>query len=75
MQRDGDLCTRTPFNLDSAGRIWEVAAAQSLKMNPTQEASPKLARRLGVVGVLFFLIKGLFWLSVPLLLAVKGCAP
>ncbi|MGB7211296.1 MAG: hypothetical protein WBC97_01600 [Gemmatimonadales bacterium] len=32
-----------------------------------------LARRLGIAGLLFFLLKGIFWLSVPLLLAMKGC--
>ena len=35
----------------------------------------KLARNLGLVGLLFFLVKGLLWLSVPLLLAMKGCQP
>lgn len=39
------------------------------------KVTPKVARRLGAAGLLFFLIKGLLWLSIPLLLALKGCAP
>jgi hypothetical protein len=33
---------------------------------------PAWARRLGVGGFLFFLIKGLLWLAVPALLALGG---
>jgi len=29
--------------------------------------------RLGVAGALFFLLKGLVWLGVPVLLAQEGC--
>jgi len=32
-----------------------------------------LARRIGVAGFLFFLAKGLLWLSIPVLLAMKDC--
>ncbi len=34
---------------------------------------PDWAKKLGVAGFLFFLIKGLAWLSIPLVLAMKGC--
>jgi len=34
---------------------------------------PEWAKRLGIAGFLFFLIKGLVWLSIPLALAMKGC--
>jgi hypothetical protein len=34
---------------------------------------PEWIRKLGVAGFLFFLIKGLVWLSIPLALAMKGC--
>lgn len=34
---------------------------------------PKWAKKLGVAGFLFFLLKGLVWLSIPLALAMKGC--
>lgn len=34
---------------------------------------PGWTRKLGVAGFLFFLIKGLVWLSIPLALAMKGC--
>jgi hypothetical protein len=30
-------------------------------------------KRLGVAGVLFFLIKGLLWLAIPTWLVSKGC--
>jgi len=30
-------------------------------------------RRLGVVAVVFFLLKGLFWLVVPGVVLVEGC--
>ncbi|MGH7533050.1 MAG: hypothetical protein ACREL4_07155 [Gemmatimonadales bacterium] len=34
-----------------------------------------LARRVGLAGLLFFVVKGVLWLSVPLLLTMKGCRP
>jgi hypothetical protein len=34
---------------------------------------PEWVRKLGIAGFLFFLIKGLVWLSIPLALAMKGC--
>jgi hypothetical protein len=37
------------------------------------ERSRTLARRAGIAGFLFFLLKGLLWLSLPILLGVKGC--
>lgn len=35
----------------------------------------RLLRRFGVAGILFFLAKGLLWLTVPLFLAFEGCTP
>jgi hypothetical protein len=34
---------------------------------------PTWFKRLGVTGVLFVLLKGLLWLSLPALLAVRSC--
>lgn len=45
-----------------------------LNMFASSRAWPLWLRRMGLVGVLFFLIKGLFWLSLPALLAVEQCA-
>jgi hypothetical protein len=36
-------------------------------------AGPTWIRKLGVAGFFFFLLKGLAWLVVPVLLAMKGC--
>ena len=36
------------------------------------QPAPAWARRLGVGGFLFFLVKGLLWLAVPALLALAG---
>ena len=30
-------------------------------------------KRLGVLGFLAFLVKGLLWLALPLMVAMKGC--
>jgi hypothetical protein len=38
-----------------------------LPMRPT-------LRRLGILGIAAFTLKGLLWLSVPALLAMRGCA-
>ena len=35
---------------------------------------PRWFRRMGLAGVLFFLVKGLFWLSLPALLTMEQCA-
>jgi hypothetical protein len=31
-------------------------------------------KRMGLAGVLFFLLKGVIWLSLPALLALRQCA-
>jgi hypothetical protein len=31
-------------------------------------------KSLGIAGFLFFAIKGLVWLSIPALVAIKGCS-
>ena len=40
--------------------------------SPDHKATPWL-KRLGLAGFLFFLIKGLLWLSLPALLVLFGC--
>jgi len=30
-------------------------------------------KRLGILGILFFLVKGLLWLAIPAWLAMRGC--
>lgn len=40
---------------------------------PTDRQSTTWLQRLGVAGFLFFLIKGLLWLTVPALLVFFGC--
>lgn len=37
-------------------------------------AWPAWWKRLGAVGALFFLVKGLLWLSLPALLALTECS-
>lgn len=44
-----------------------------MKMFLNYSRVPKWARGLGIAGFLFFLIKGLAWLSLPVALAMKGC--
>lgn len=39
---------------------------------PDRKATPWL-QRIGLAGFLFFLIKGLLWLTVPALLVFFGC--
>lgn len=45
-----------------------------MTMIASSRAWPPWFKRLGLVGVLFFLLKGLLWLSVPALLAVRQFA-
>ena len=34
----------------------------------------KVTRHIGIVAFVLFLVKGLLWLSVPALIAIRGCA-
>lgn len=43
-------------------------------MFTSSRAWPLWFRRAGLAGVLFFLAKGLLWLSLPALLAMEQCA-
>lgn len=44
------------------------ARTEELAAQPARCPLPKVARRIGLVAILFFLIKGLLWLVVPALL-------
>lgn len=51
-----------------------------LPPSPDAEAASKSPRRgwlkrIGLVGLVFFAIKGLVWLTVPAWLVGRGCAP
>ena len=40
---------------------------------PSDHKATPLLKRLGLAGFLFFLIKGLLWLTIPALLVFFGC--
>ena len=58
--------------VDKVSEKEERAGGDALGAAPGQ---PRLrwVQRLGAAGFLFFLIKGLLWLTVPALLAYLGC--
>lgn len=40
---------------------------------PASPRARKLAKRIGIIGVALFLLKGILWLVIPILLVGKGC--
>jgi hypothetical protein len=59
------------------GAVWRSSMARSEKIQ--LEASKRGLRhafkRLGVVGIAFFTLKGLLYLALPVWFAGRGCAP
>lgn len=58
--------------MDKEIDIEQRAGGDALGVAPGQPRR-RWVQRLGAAGFLFFLIKGLLWLTVPALLAYFGC--
>lgn len=41
---------------------------------PASPAARRIAKRIGIIGVAFFLLKGILWLVIPIWFVGKGCS-
>jgi hypothetical protein len=51
-----------------------LGSVANLRTLPERSRMHKSFKRIGLVGFLLFLAKGLAWLSIPVLTAARGCS-